>query len=140
MKFKTEQSKKELEEGFVGLRQLALEFERECARYGIEPTVTRVKGKIAGDSGVHAAGRAVDFRDQTFDADGDAHFVFTQEQRDEISRRINSRVKRSDNRPTIIWHSFKGGPLHAHLQIEATAVNGIYGNNPRNEDVFGKKI
>lgn len=125
MKFKTEQSKKELEEGFVGLRQLALEFERECARYGIEPTVTRVKGKIEGDSGVHAAGRAVDFRDQTFDADGDAHFVFTQAQREAILKRMNERYKRPDGKPTLLWHSFKGAPSHWHLQLFVGWVEGL---------------
>jgi hypothetical protein len=78
---------------------------------GIVPTVTRILGKIEGDSGVHASGRAVDFRSVYMGAP-----TYTDEQVDHLLKLMNQLWDRNDSKKTLIHHSFSGGPKHWHLQ------------------------
>lgn len=98
---------------------IAQEFERQCMKMGQVATITRIFGKIEGDSGVHAAGRAIDFRDQVGDV-----FLFKQEQREYLLKTINRLFPRNDGHDTLIWHSFHDAPYHFHLQISADP--GVY--------------
>ena len=79
---------------------------------GIEPVVTRVTDKVPGESGVHPAGRAVDFRDEV----GGSR-LYTDEQVSSIVNAVNAKFPRDDGKLTCIHHSFNGGPLHFHIQI-----------------------
>jgi hypothetical protein len=79
---------------------------------GIEPVVTRVTDTVPGESGVHPAGRAVDFRDES----GGSR-LYTDEQAADIVKAINEKFPRDDGKPTCMHHGFQGGPLHFHIQI-----------------------
>lgn len=78
----------------------------------IDPVITNVFGAPAGSTGVHAQKRAVDFRDQHAGA-----FLYTLAQRQWIQQVMNERFARVDGFQTLVHHSFRGGPLHWHLQV-----------------------
>lgn len=89
------------------------EFERASLEIAkIDPVITRIFEKIPGDTDVHSEMRAADIRDEI-----DGKFTYTADQRDYIIDRINRRFPRSDEKKTVIWHSFDKGPMHFHLQI-----------------------
>ena len=112
MKFKTPSLRTELECLPPLLRLIIEEFERASLEIAnVEPVVTRIFGRIDGDSGVHSQYRAIDFRDEY-----DGRFLYTKDQRETLIERIESKFPRGDKKPTIIWHSFKEAPYHFHVQ------------------------
>ena len=95
------------------LQEISYVFERLSKEFNIEPVVTNVFDGVPGDSGVHEAQRAIDFRDQR-----GAGFLYTPAQAKSIVDYINATYPRKDDKKTIIHHSFRGHPFHFHIQIE----------------------
>jgi len=116
MKFKEPHMEDELMQSPEMLQQVALTFDSLSRDHGIVPVVTRVWGHIDGDSGVHAAQRAVDYRDEIRDGNR-KRFLYTVDIRDFIVAEINRRYPRTDGKLVAIHHSFQGAPFHFHLQI-----------------------
>ena len=81
---------------------------------GVDVMVTRVRAKIQGSSGVHEAGRAIDFRDEF---GGRTLRLYSESEVDRLCNAINALFPRDDGFNTILHHSFRGGPKHFHLQI-----------------------
>lgn len=102
------------------LRAVCDDFETYSLYYGLEPVVTRVREPVVGDSGVHEAGRGVDFRDAQVSADGSINRVYTKEQADHIVQLLNDKHPRTDMKPTAMHHSFQSGPAHFHIQLSAS--------------------
>lgn len=84
--------------------------------HGVMPVVTRILDPVAGESGVHQAYRAVDFRNQ-FYVGNSPRFLYPMEVVEIIVDDINTKYPRKDGKLVCIHHSFKGGPFHWHLQI-----------------------
>lgn len=101
------------------LNRVCDDFETFSLYYGVEPVVTRVREGMCGDSGVHEAGRAVDFRNQSQLPDGTMGWLYTPAQMDDIVYQLNKKYPRDDGKPTALHHSFEGGPFHLHIQIQA---------------------
>jgi len=99
------------------LKLVCMEFERLSMSFNKTPVMTRLIGKIDGDSGVHSAGRAADFRDEF-----DGGFVYTLEERIVIIETIESLFPRLDGLKTIMHHSFQSGPFHFHVQVAPSIV------------------
>lgn len=110
--------KQELENSHPRLKRMAEVFEQLSAAYLIVPTITNVWEGSAGDSGVHEARRAIDFRDEWIGAKGQSFRVYTDEQVDQICREMNRRFPRSDKKLTVIHHQVKGSTAHFHVQME----------------------
>jgi hypothetical protein len=117
MKFKQPKMEQEYLARPARLLEVCQYFEELSHGYGIEPVVTRVLDPVRGESGVHPQGRAVDFRNETRDADGNSHFLYGPEQSNEIVAKVSERFPRHDGKPTILHHSFNGAPWHFHLQV-----------------------
>lgn len=115
--FKTPQVQKEFEEATLILQLLAEDFVKLSNHFGIIPVMTRVLEDIPGATSVHPAGRALDFREEY-----QGSFLYTPEQRVHIVEFINKKWMRNDGKPTIIWHSFNGGPHHFHLQLASDVM------------------
>lgn len=113
MKFKSEQVEKEFEAAPILLKIISYEFSSISLRMiGQEGIMTRVLEKVVGDSGVHEDYRAVDFRDEF-----DGGRLYTDDEVKSLCSYMNENFKRNDGKPTMIHHSFNGGPLHFHIQI-----------------------
>lgn len=124
MKFKTQNCPDELSKSCPLLQKLAADFEALSQSFGIESMVTRVWGTIDGDSGVHAAKRAIDFRNETLPSPGESHFLYSDAQTQTIVNTLNSRYLRKDGKPTCLYHSFQGAPWHFHVQVPITMEDG----------------
>ncbi len=118
-KFKNEKAESDYKIMPKRLKDVAEFFEACCGFYYITPVVTRVREGVCGDSGVHEAGRGIDYRDETILPDGQHTFLFTFEQVQHICQIIQERFPRDDGKPVVLHHSFNGGPSHFHLQIPA---------------------
>lgn len=94
------------------LQLLANDFVMLSRMLDIEPVVTRVSDPVAGESGVHTAMRAIDFRDQN-----SGEFLYSQSERQVIMDFLNTKYERSDRFKAVMWHSFRGGMNHWHLQV-----------------------
>lgn len=116
-KFKNERAEREYKLMPKRLREVAEYFEAICGFYYVTAVVTRVREGVCGDSGVHEAGRGIDYRDETTLPDGEKVRLFTGEQVAQICELINARFAREDGKVTILHHSFQGGPGHFHIQI-----------------------
>ena len=115
MKFKTPELMEEFVQMPAMLQVMAQWFEQLCiVHFGIDPTVTRIKETVPGSSGVHEAGRAIDFRDEH--AGGR---LFTDERVAFLVSQMNARFPGNDSKPTCIHHKFAGGPAHFHIQISS---------------------
>jgi hypothetical protein len=115
MRFKLPELKDEFWQMPAMLQVIAIFFEQtSLAVAQVDPVVTRIMEKVAGSSGVHEAGRAIDFRDQF----GEKR-LYTPTQVIEITSRLNERFPGNDTKGTCIHHSFKGMPYHFHLQISS---------------------
>jgi len=119
MIFKSEKLKEEFYSVPAMLQVMATHFEQLCvAYYKKEPVITRVREKVEGSSGVHEAGRGIDFRyehgDEIFVSEHDAQFLVSE---------MNRKFTRTDSRKTMMLHSFNGGPKHFHLQLQAGHEN-----------------
>lgn len=97
------------------LKEVCRYFEELSLEFGVEPVVTRVTDRVPGESGVHPAGRAVDFRDEF----APGLFLYSPEESARIVEAINERFPRTDGKKVCIHHSFSGGPKHFHIQIQA---------------------
>ena len=115
MRFKDPSLVAELAQTPVEMQVIAEFFDQESLRQcGFDALVTRVLENICGDSGVHEAKRGVDFRDEY-----DGGFTYTDVQAAALAAAVNARFPRNDDKLTCIFHSFEGGPRHAHLQVRA---------------------
>lgn len=113
MKFKEEHLAKEFAYSPILLKIIFEDADQYCQNnFGKELTVTRILGKIAGDSGVHADHRAIDARNQH-----SGIREFTDEEVKRILHYVNSRYYRNDGLSSVIHHSFNNGPYHFHFQI-----------------------
>lgn len=115
MRFKSDREFGEFEKAPELLKRICKEFDDFSTELGVNAVVTRVREAVEGSSGVHEVGRAVDFRDE-YDK---GKFLYVHEQREKIVSLLNLRYARRDGKPTCLWHSFKGGPHHFHIQIAA---------------------
>lgn len=95
------------------LQFMGYEFAEIALTGGIVSFVTRVSDAFPGESGVHPLRRAIDFRDE-FPKDV---FMYPTQLRLKLLDHFNRKYARRDNKPTLLWHSFAGGPRHFHLQI-----------------------
>jgi hypothetical protein len=116
MKFKMPHYKTQLYASSPRLIMVAEYFDKISQSLGIESVVTRVWDKVPGESGVHPAKRAIDFRNQHGSAK-EFYWLYNEEQVREILNAMNTRFPRTDGRRTCIHHGFDGGPAHFHLQI-----------------------
>lgn len=99
------------------LREICEEFEHISLGVMVEPVVTRIKEPVAGESGVHHTGRAVDFRDE-YQVDADTtRRLYTDLDAHMIVEALNEKYPRVDGKAVAIHHSFGAGPLHFHIQI-----------------------
>lgn len=119
MLFKSRHMRKQLDnEAHPLLKKMAEDFMLMSYEMGIEPVVTRVTDPVAGDSGVHGAGRGIDFRSEF------PHGVFNYDeyQVKKIVDSLNEKYPRFDGKKTCIHHSFKEGhPFHFHIQVASRA-------------------
>lgn len=114
MQFKEVNLENEFKQSPILLQIIANDFSDYCLdHFNIVVMCTRIKEIVHGSSGVHEAGRAIDFRDEH----PTGNFRFSDEQESEVCRYINQKYERNDGLPTIIFHSFCEGPKHVHLQI-----------------------
>lgn len=120
MIYKTPDCENQLKQSSQKLQDIVMVFDSLSQRYGIESVVTRVWDAVCGDSGVHEAHRAVDFRDETHDAGGVGTHLYSPTQIDTIVNTINERYPRADGKLVCLHHSFHGMPEHFHLQIPAS--------------------
>lgn len=98
-------------------------------------TVTRVRDAVdhGTESGVHPAGRAVDLRDEHYDAQGKLQSAFTPDEVLLLLESANVAYPRTDGKLAAIHHSANGDPFHFHLQIplawlssdEVAAMQGV---------------
>lgn len=94
------------------LKDICEEFTSLSVSFGIEPVVTRVSDPVEGESGIHRLKRAIDFRDEH-----EGKFIYTTAQRDMLIERVQAMWERSDSKPIVVYHSFRGAPHHFHLQV-----------------------
>lgn len=119
MKFKNDLARGDYSILPAFLKKVCEDFETYSLYYGVEPVVTRVREAVPDDSGVHEAGRAVDFRDEVQLPDGTTRYLYTPEQADDIVYQLNRKYPRDDGKPTALHHRFEGGALHIHIQAQA---------------------
>lgn len=112
LEFKSPQVQAEFEASSLILRILAEDLVRLINNMGIIPTMTRVLEDIPGATAVHPDGRAFDIRDEF-----NGKFTFSEDQIKWLLSEINTKWARNDGKPTLIHHSFQGGPAHLHAQI-----------------------
>lgn len=96
-----------------GLRMVALWMAEHCRlTYGRRVVCTRVLERVDGSSGVHEAGRGVDFRNEY-----GGSLQFSKKEAAAICEAVNRKFPRRDGKLVAIHHSFEDGPRHFHLQI-----------------------
>lgn len=121
-----------MEEQFDGrsdlLKQMCYDFISLSELFGIEPVVTRVTDSVDGSSGVHEAGRGVDFRDEFLGLR-----KYSDAQASLICAFLNLKYQRKDGKKTCIHHTFGAGPLHFHIQ-EAPSMDKYV-----RSDIMGSK-
>lgn len=120
MKYKTPTCLFQLVASPMKLREVVKYFEELSKEMEIEPTISRVWDPVSGDSGVHEAHRAVDIRDEIKLSSTHSQLTYTNAQVDKIVKAINEKYPRHDGKVVCMHHSFKGGPLHFHIQIPAS--------------------
>lgn len=99
------------------LQKICAEFCALSRELGIEPVVTRVLGRVQKESGVHPAGRAVDFRDDCQGADGKVRSLYGDDQAKSIVDRLNARYPRTDGKQVALHHKVDGSEYHFHIQV-----------------------
>lgn len=102
------------------LLQICADFCALARAFDIEPVVTRVTDPVAHESGVHPAGRAVDFRD----VHGIMH-NYSEAQIAAIVEHLNFKYKRTDGKPVIIHHAVEGSTKHFHIQISVEQAQSL---------------
>lgn len=94
------------------LHHVVEDFARLSEEMGITPVITRVTDPVAGESGVHLDGRAVDVRDEHAGV-----FTYSSSQRESLVNQINKLYPRIDGKVTCLHHSAPGSTAHFHFQI-----------------------
>lgn len=117
MQYKTPDCQDQLSQVPAKLQEVVAFFDSLSTAYGIECVITRVWDAVCGDSGVHEAKRAVDFRDETRPTDTDSVCLYTADQVAAIVAAINEKYPRTDGKVVCMHHSFQGAPFHFHIQI-----------------------
>lgn len=121
MKFKTES----LEDEYISrprrLREICEKFDELSKKHKITATVTRVLERIDGSSGVHEAGRGVDFRNEVIAKNGSV-FLYDSKTSKTIVDELNTLYPRTDGKKVCIHHSFNGGAYHFHIQIPVSWI------------------
>ena len=112
MRFKSEHMREQFEQTDEVLKALAADFVVLSQMLKIQPVVTRVSDTVEGESGVHQAMRAVDFRDEHA-----GKFLYDHDEREAILKFLNLKYERTDGYKAVIWHNFRGGAHHWHLQV-----------------------
>lgn len=107
--FKEPHLKDQYEARPKALKEVCEYFVQLSDVFGIPALVTRVTDRVEHESGVHPAGRAVDFRSRTF----------TDAQCKAIVNAINAKFPRIDGKLVAIHHCVDGGAWHYHFQIPA---------------------
>jgi len=102
------------------LKDIAYEFCRLSATVGVDPVVTRVADPVDGESGVHPAYRAIDFRDER----GSVRLYKPQDVM-MINTELNKLYQRTDGYKVCLHHGFAGGPEHFHLQVSWSEKNHV---------------
>jgi hypothetical protein len=117
IQFKNDQAQSDYGIMPAKLKEICNFFETCVSFYYITPVVTRVREGVCGDSGVHEAGRGIDYRDQEVMSDGSSRSLFTADQVQAICQQVADAYPRDDGKSVILHHSFNGGPMHFHIQI-----------------------
>jgi hypothetical protein len=112
IEFKEERFIEQFHSRPILLQRLATLFIEESVRRGITPTITRITDRLVSgnESGVHAAGRAIDFRDFHKGV-----WLYPKDVRRTIVSEFNKHFQRRDGRVTLLHHG--GTSYHFHLQI-----------------------
>ena len=121
MKFKKPHIKAQYDASPKKLLEVCEAFNQLSLKEGIEPVVTRVTDPVEGESGVHRAHRAVDFRNEFFDGKA-KRWLYPIETVEHIVDALNKKFPRKDGKPVALHPSFKNGAFHFHLQIPAVWV------------------
>lgn len=119
MRFKSDDIKEQMRRTPWKLREIAKVMDEEArAKFGKELTITRVLDPVDGESGVHKDNRAFDARIEVRDGEGKVIArAFTEDEVKHLVEFINTKYPRKDTKLVALAHSFKGGPLHFHVQI-----------------------
>lgn len=120
VEFKTDREKQEYWQMNIALKVVADYFIDLSLKLGITPVVTRILEPVPGESGVHQAGRAIDFRNEH-----GGRFLYTDAEALQLVEAMNKRFPRTDGRLVCIHHaainhSIPNGPrapYHFHCQI-----------------------
>jgi hypothetical protein len=112
MKFKSAHMMAQYDELPSLLKTIVEEFCELSVQFGVTPVVTRISDPVPGESGVHPAKRAIDFRDEF-----SGMRLYTPDQVEEIVMHLNTKYERQDGKVVCLHHSFKGMPHHFHLQV-----------------------
>ena len=115
MKFKAPEIEAEFNQTSIFLKEMAYNLDMfSKLATSQEIIITRIKEHICGDSGVHEANRAFDCRNEF-----EGGRLYTDVQIKMLCDHMNWLYARNDGKPTMIHHSFQGGPFHLHCQIAA---------------------
>lgn len=118
IRFKTQRAHYEFDKAPTKLKEIATAFAGLSSTYGITPTITRVREDAPGQATkVHAAGRALDFRDEYAIADGATANIYTPVQASALVDAITKAFPRADKKTRILHHSVSGSTAHFHIQI-----------------------
>ena len=85
-------------------------------RYGFVPTITSIIRPQSKDSGVHAAGRAIDFSRHRYSDKGKVTGSIPESDIPKILSYFNIKYPRGDQLDTIKYHDVGLGP-HFHIQV-----------------------
>lgn len=116
MKFKEPHMAVQYEKRHPRLKEVCRYFCELSMDFGVDPVVTRVTDTVEGESGVHPAGRAVDFRNEIRTEKGSV-FLYPTAVAQEFVAKINGKFPRSDGKVVCLHHSFNGAPYHFHIQV-----------------------
>lgn len=109
--FKDSKVESEFDDAPLLLNMVVEDFCLLSNEYKITPVMIRVYENTCG-SEEHEKGMAVDFRDENPDG-----YTFTPGQQQRIMDVINEKYRRKDEKPTLVFQSSDGVPLHAHIEI-----------------------
>lgn len=123
MDFKSEEMRKQFAQLPDQLKKICYAFADISEQMGVICVVTRVIDPVPGDSGVHEAHRAVDFRNEYEDRSGALKRLYDEDDVNYLVSTLNQRFPRKDGRLVCSHHSFKGGMYHFHLQIPVDWIN-----------------
>ena len=123
MQFKKETLKKEWNNAPLTLKVVATEIDLYMqSKYKKEMVVTRILGRLSGDSGIHAMGLALDARVQYWDTPtGKWEKLFTDKEAREIESHFNKKYPRTDGYNVILYHN-DGVSTAPHFHIQAAPL------------------